>query len=382
MEKPSVEPFRKQIVVVDPATGKLHSAEPLTFAEMGVKERQHIEEWIKHNTGILGSKLLLITSEYDKFDKSDVKLDLLALAQDGKLFVVELKRDAKHTLADLQAIRYAAYCSTMTFEQAVKLRAAFAKTDQDSARQEIRDFVGDDDFSKIEREPGIILAAGGFDEKLTSCALWLHKFGLDIRCVEVTPYRLEEGKIILVPRVIIPLPEAGDYMVRAEEKEIDEIALSKTKGLQMEFWTAFIKYCSGRSAVPGLCASGPPASGCYTAGFPLPHHVLLQLIATAKPAGLRCQLVIRSPDSMLVYERVERHKQEIDAILGARLKWLAPPSEGLTGRVFQSRAGDIEARDKWDEYFAWLLERAEAFYKAFLPTLQEVDRKVGAVGPA
>jgi hypothetical protein len=58
---------------------------PTSFAELGIQERQHLEEWIKKNPDILGSKLLLITSDYDKFDNSDKRLDLLALDDVGKL---------------------------------------------------------------------------------------------------------------------------------------------------------------------------------------------------------------------------------------------------------------------------------------------------------
>src|SRR6266446_1053134 len=45
------------------------------FAELGVKESQDLEEWIKANPDILGSELLLLTSEYDRFDKSCVPTD-------------------------------------------------------------------------------------------------------------------------------------------------------------------------------------------------------------------------------------------------------------------------------------------------------------------
>ena len=62
---------------------------------------------------ILGEELLIITSEYDRFDKTNERLDLLALDKDGNLVVIELKRDDSGKNVDLQAIKYAAYCSTL-----------------------------------------------------------------------------------------------------------------------------------------------------------------------------------------------------------------------------------------------------------------------------
>ena len=59
---------------------------------------------------VLGEPLLLITSE---FEESDKRLDLLLLDRSARLVVAELKLDASGTLADQQAIRYAAFCSTI-----------------------------------------------------------------------------------------------------------------------------------------------------------------------------------------------------------------------------------------------------------------------------
>jgi hypothetical protein len=197
---------------------------PTTFADLKVDERKNLEEWIKENPDILGTKLLLITSEFDRFDKSEKRLDLLALDDKGKLVIIELKRDAAGSHADLQAIRYAAFCSTMRFEEMVNLYAHFAKKGGiEEARQDILGFVGDPGFSELDNKPRIILAAGGFDDpEITSCVLWLRKCGIDISCVEITPYRMPDNRIVLAPRVIIPLPEAEDYMVRVEEKEAQQ----------------------------------------------------------------------------------------------------------------------------------------------------------------
>ncbi len=213
--------MNNKIVVMDLDAGEAPlTLVPTSFAELGLQERQHLEEWIKKNPDILGTKLLLIASEYDRFDKSEKRLDLLALDAEGKLVIIELKRDAAGSYADLQALHYAAFCSTMTFEDIVDLYAKFAKTNTEEAEQNIREFVNKKDFSTVDNKPRIILAAGGFDDpEITSCVLWLRSFGVDISCVEITPYRMSGTAIVLAPRVIIPLPEAKDYIVRAERKE-------------------------------------------------------------------------------------------------------------------------------------------------------------------
>jgi len=276
-------------------------------------------------------------------------------------------------------IRYAAFCSTLTFEAAVELRAKFAGVSVDAARQEIREFVEDPGFSTLDKKPRMILAAGNFDnQELTSCVLWLRDFGVDIQCVEVTPYRLgNEGHLILVPRVIIPLPQAKNYIVSAEEKEAEQGTkiLTETKNLQRQFWVGFVRYCEEKGSIPQLI-SNPPFGGWYQIklGFP---EFFLELKALTQPATLACQVVLTNRQSASIYQQLESQKSEIEAEVNARqgnapLEWMRPSAEGKRGRIVQARPADIESQGKWMEYFAWLMERAEAFYKAFLPRLQAI----------
>ena len=107
------------LFIVDPVSKQLSPVEPVSFADIGVKERQDLEAWVTSHPLVLGEELLVITSEFDRFDRSDRRLDVLALDKNGYLVVIELKLDLSHSFADQQAIRYAAFCSTMTMDQVV-----------------------------------------------------------------------------------------------------------------------------------------------------------------------------------------------------------------------------------------------------------------------
>lgn len=56
-------------------------------------DRRHIEKCIEKNPDILGEELMILTNEYDRFDKTKERLDLLALDREGNVFIIELKRD-------------------------------------------------------------------------------------------------------------------------------------------------------------------------------------------------------------------------------------------------------------------------------------------------
>jgi hypothetical protein len=209
------------IYVVDPDTNEPTPIKPVALSALGVRERSELERWVVGHPELLGEPLFVVTTEYDRFDKSDRRLDILALDRQGTLVVIELKLDTTSSFADLQAIRYAAFCSTMTSEDLVGAHAEWKKCGTDEAKGRIEAFLEVEEIPQIGDRPRIILAAGSMDDQeLTSTVLWLRGSGIDITCVELTPYRVAPAKtILIVPRVIIPLPEARDYLVKVEQKE-------------------------------------------------------------------------------------------------------------------------------------------------------------------
>jgi hypothetical protein len=131
---------------------------------------------------------------------------------------------------------------------AVKAMAAFQSLSESEAAETIKTFLNADELPELDERPRIILAAGSLDDQeLTATVLWLRSFGLDITCVELAPYRLSEtGKIVLVPRVIIPIPEARDYQIRIEQKEAKQARDSKTAKENRELWRAIAEEFNAR----------------------------------------------------------------------------------------------------------------------------------------
>jgi len=149
----------------------------------------------------------------------------LALDLDGALVIIELKLDVSRSLADLQAIRYAAFCSTMTMDNIIEMLADFEDVTKEEASRKICDFLNVIDLPELNNRPRIILAAGSIDDQeMTSTVLWLRSFGIDVSCVELTPYRMPSStQVILVPRIIIPIPEAREYIISMQKKEVSQI---------------------------------------------------------------------------------------------------------------------------------------------------------------
>jgi RecB family endonuclease NucS len=72
---------------------------------------------LRDHIDVLGDDLLVISEEYGDWEDARRRIDLLALDKQRRLVVVELKRTETGGHMELQAIRYAAMVSAMTFEQ-------------------------------------------------------------------------------------------------------------------------------------------------------------------------------------------------------------------------------------------------------------------------
>jgi hypothetical protein len=165
---------------------------------------------------------MVLAEEFCSWDDSRRRIDLLGLDRNANLVVVELKRSDDGGHMDLQAVRYAAMVSTMTFDQAVAAHSGYltAVGRQEDARTAILEFLGWDDANDevFGQEVRLVLVSAEFSKELTTTVLWLNECSLDIRCVRMKPYNLD-GRVLIDVQQIIPLPEAAEYTVRVARKD-------------------------------------------------------------------------------------------------------------------------------------------------------------------
>lgn len=225
------------ILVVDPSNQSHQAIGATNFHIENVWERRHIQEWVRHHPEILGEELLVVSIEFDRFDRSDDRLDALAVDRYGNLVVIEFKRTADAGAADLQALRYASMVSTLTMDLVSPYYADYLGKycgegcSTEDAKERIRSFVTAPDFADLSDRPRMILCAQDFGPELTTSVLWLRGFDIDMCCVRITPHKVGE-QLIIVPERIIPLPEAQAYMVSVNEKKVAERVERSTKRAQ------------------------------------------------------------------------------------------------------------------------------------------------------
>ena len=193
-----------------------------TFEAEQLMERGDLQRMLRDKPDALESGLFIVAEEYGNWQDSGRSIDLLALDDQYRLVVIELKRTQSGDHSELQAIRYAAMVSNMTLDQVIDAHRDYLakRSIDDDARSQVLSYLGAADESDAEihtERPRIILASAGFSTELTTSVLWLRDGGMDISCVKLQLYNNDDA-LLMDTNQVIPLPEASDYLVKIREK--------------------------------------------------------------------------------------------------------------------------------------------------------------------
>jgi hypothetical protein len=206
------------------------------FATLSMYERQDLQRLLRNDITPLGDDLLVVAEEFGQWEDARRRIDLLAVDTAGRLVVIELKRTEAGGHMDLQAIRYAAMVSTMSFDDVVaayrEFLAKYQPGEEAAAQDKLESFLAvdrdSDEEPTVSTRVRVILVSANFGREITTTILWLNSFeGMDIECFRLIPYELD-GRVVLDVKQVIPLPEAEDYQIRIRRKEAArERALSR-----------------------------------------------------------------------------------------------------------------------------------------------------------
>jgi hypothetical protein len=195
----------------------------ISFREVGLRERNDLQEWIANNPIILGEELLIIQKEFDGFNDTNERLDLLALDKNGNLVVVENKLDNSGRNVVWQSLKYAGYCSSLKKEDIKDIYSQYLSKigSSDNAEDSIVEFLNKADFSEVQLNQDltqrIILVAREFRKEVTNTVIWARKYGMKIQCIKVVPYMIND-QLIVDTEQIIPVKDIADIMIGYDAK--------------------------------------------------------------------------------------------------------------------------------------------------------------------
>lgn len=352
-----------------------------SFSELGFREREHLQEWIAKRPEILGEELLIIQKEFDGWAETRERLDLLALDKNGNVVVIENKLDDSGKDVVWQALKYAAYCSTLKKSDVADIFEKFragAETDQ-TAKEIIAEFLDAASFEEASVNEGsgqrIILTGAKFRPEVTATCLWLINYQIDIQCIRILPFGDGE-KLFLNVEHVIPPPEAEDFMVKVGSKEIAEKStrgeLRTSEKKRLAFFSQLLPNLTGKAKTyfanrsPGKDHWLSGSTGISSVNFNF--HFLQDKI--------RFELYLGKTDASenkTIFDHLFSMKEEIEAEFGAPLDWRRLP-ELKACRIFYAHAIDAYNEDNWPEAVSWLDKHMNLGIEAFQPKLNEFQK--------
>lgn len=373
---------------VDISSNRISAVSKKSFTELGLGERRNLQEWLANQPSALGEDLLIIQKEFDGFDDTRERLDLLALDKEGQLVIIENKLDDSGRDVVWQALKYASYCSSLTTKDIVKIyqqyldrEAATNSSERIDAVEQLCEFFVAPSLDEMKLNPGnnqrVILIAANFRKEVTSTALWLLGKGVEIQCFKVTPYSLDDQLLLNIDQ-IIPTPEASELMIginakEAEEKTADAVLKNRHR-IRLDYWEQLLERFS-QSSLALYSNISPSKDHWLNAGSGLrgcPYGLLLL------QKELRVELSISrfdADENKQIFDMLYARKEEIESSFGGPLVWL-PLENKKACRVEVTTDVDGYDKDKWSQWIEWHLNTMTRFEKALKQPLQGIAKSL------
>jgi hypothetical protein len=358
-------------------TDSLSKIAETSFDLAGVRERNDLQRLLKKQIGVIAPNTLVIAEEFGEWEESKRRIDLLGLDKDAKLVVIELKRTDDGGHMELQAIRYAAMVSTMTFERAVDIfgRYLAANGSEANAQTEILDFLGwdDPDEDSFAQAVRIILVSANFSKELTTAVMWLNKRDLDIRCVRLIPYQ-DDRRVLIDVQQVIPLPEAAEYQIKIREKEQRE-QKEKAERLPLpRFWQSLLRLGEGRT--PLNVKLSPSERPYICAGAGISGVVFCYVVSSH---GSRVELYIGRGDAesnKRMFDELFSHKEQIEEAFGESLIWQRLDQKRASRISYGMTVGGYkDVEDNWQTIQEAMIDAMARFEKSLAPFLENMKNR-------
>jgi hypothetical protein len=366
--------------IINKSTNNVEKLKKKLFKELNIREREHLQEWIAKNPEMLGEDLLIIQKEYDGFNETNERLDLLAIDKDGGLVIIENKLDDTGRDVVWQALKYTSYCSTLTTSQIIKMYQAYLDRyhNGEDAKQNLLDFLEkeEDELLLNRNDQRMIFVANNYRKEVTSTVLWLLKKDIQIKCFRATPFALGEDVFLQVEQ-IIPLPETAEFMIDAKEKEKEENAKSKTveeSELRLsKFWTLLknnlrdnnINYFERVKPNPYYYMSFSKGRGSYS--FCIGKH------------NFRVELYFTNDPNKELFDAMLNYKNEIESSFDGKIEWERLENKKasrikleMTKEQLEKLEGKFNDELYWNDLISWYTDAIVRFYNAVNPYFEKI----------
>ncbi|WP_174908002.1 DUF4268 domain-containing protein [Burkholderia diffusa] len=357
---------------IDHASNRIIKIRQVSFSERGYRERDHLQEWLANQPDALEEELLIIQKEFDGFDDTRERLDLLAIDKSGNLVVIENKVDDSGRDVVWQALKYASYCSTLSKTQVAEIFQRYLDKHGPGrdARALICDFLGEEDFTEVVLNPGndqrLILVAANFRKEVTSTVLWLLKHRVFVKCFRATLFQHGED-VFLTLEQVIPLPEAEELMIGISEKEDEEQSAERGQADRYQLRTEFWHLALGalRRANVDAYANISPKKDHWLSGSYGVTGIHYSMVFNRDEA--RVEFALDTPSQAVnkaLFDHLHANREHFDALYGAQLNWRRMDDKKVS-LIEYAKPFDGHNREYWPQIVDWLVEHVKRMIRTF-----------------
>ncbi|MDQ0219807.1 DUF4268 domain-containing protein [Peribacillus cavernae] len=156
----------------------------------------------------------------------------------------------------------------------------------------------------------------------------------------------------------VPEITEDDIMPGTVETANGELS-SATTDLQLDFWTAFVRYCAEQGRSEDIGSRKPFGQNWYdvTVGSP-DYHLFFQLL---KKKILRIGIYVYNPES---FSKLESKKDKIENSCGISLEWYTSREKSVAKRILYSVEADIHNSELYIQHFEWLINHFDKLKNA------------------
>lgn len=362
---------------------QISALEIKTFSELGFTERKHLQEWLAKLPEALGEELLIIQKEFDGFDDTRERLDLLAIDKDANLVIIENKLDDTGRDVIWQALKYASYCSNLTKNQIADIFYNYLKKNnlEGDAQELLCEFLEVPDLGEVIINNGtnqrIIFVAANFRKEVTSTALWLLSHNIQIQCFKVTPYSSSDELFLNIEQ-IIPTPEAKELMIGMAQKVAEEKSAStelKSRHItRLAFWEQALE--AFKTSKCDLFNNINPSKDHWSSAGSGLRAMPFTLIFGTKEVRVEFSMARNNAENnSFVFQKLLENKNDIENKFGNSLDWL--PLEGKKACRIQYKK-DIEGynHENWPEIIDWMIDKMTALESTLRPYLDKINKEL------
>jgi hypothetical protein len=365
---------------VNRSENRLEKLEEKRFSDLNLREREHLQEWLAGQPDALGEELLIIQKEFDGFDGTRERLDLLALDKDGQLVVIENKLDDSGRDVTWQALKYTAYVSSLTKAQIVEIHQHYLDRycGGGNASDRICEFLEAEELGEVVLNEGngqrLFFVAANFRKEVTSTVLWLREHKIDARCFKVVPYAFGEELFVDI-QPVIPTPEAADFMIGMAEKESEARgAQGEQKArhkLRRDYWEMTLEAL--KDAGDTLYQNISPSKDHWLSagsGMRSCHYAFI-----FGKSEIRVEFTFGRADAAenkWLFDRLIQQKEQIEETFGHEIDWLRLDDKKASRLQF-GMSCDGYNRDAWPEYVAWHVEHMRKWEAALKGPIAELN---------